>query len=559
MYYRKIFINLLICLLFVTNAVYGGYINSGTSYITTPSYISAPIIMPIENPISGHPSLNQEIPKPQVYTKSVQKFITLKDFDYSAYGKKIICPIYTEEAIAMLDNTFGGNIEEWSGFLASCGAKYIIGHQLTEKNLPELEKNLKKYELNELLAFYAYVTSSYITLLLDKINKDTFNLLYSSSKCSEKHTIKNGLEQYFNNLIISWDRASKNSTDPNESEGMLDDYKIKEIEERIFKFIQHFGYYEFFAYILSDNFTNKHTIDIKLFDKIIKSAQVNIDKHPDKKEIFTDLFTLFKVKLKERKYAPRDKKREVMENFAITCQEDTSKLTVELTKQVQENKQKAEHIQTKLGIAKTQFKQKIDEAEAEKTNLISKYEEQKKDLLVKQKELQSVISILEKQKSAAEYEKKQFQTTATKIQEESNVAFEKELNRLKKEAEKLREIIKESEKKSEQKTIERDMATKQVELLKQQNEAMKKQQIELEQQLERRAKEQLDLKKTNQQLKQQLEQQLRQQLEQQTMKRDMTVKQKAFTQPQPIKKQKTDVSIDSSLEFFDSSDLLQKK
>lgn len=486
MYYKKNLIGLLICLLFFTHTIYGSY---------TSSY---PITMPTENPITK-PSLigkNKEIPKPNPYIKFVKGTIILKNFNYVASGAEIVCPTSTEEANAMLDSDFGGNVDEWSKFLTCCYIKYNASYDEFEKQITMHGKDISKSTINNFREFYNYVFSSYITSLLDK---NSLVLLLSSVKPNEKLAIKirEMAEPYLNDLIASWDQAIKKATDPNELD-IIANHRIKEAEERIFKFMQCFGYCEFFTYILSDNFTNKRTIDEVLFKKIIVFAETTILKLANKKEIFTDLFSLFKVKLKEKEYALEDKKREAMELFMITCQEETKKLILNLEKQATEYMQKAEHAETELEKIKIQARQKIDNLETEKAKLNSKivaYEE-------KTKESQSEISVLEKKNTANDYEKKQLQIAA-KNQEDANNTLKKEIEKLKKEAERSKEIIdnlerankeyvdilKNLEKKLEQKIQELNSATKDSNMaseynkqLQQQNEQIKKEQNELKKQ-----------------------------------------------------------------------------
>jgi len=573
MYYKKNLIILLTCLLFVTHVAHGSYINSGSSYIANPSYAAIPITIPTENPITKYPLLgkNKEIPDNQLYTKFVKKIIRLEDFYYDAPGKKITCPTSPEEANAILNGHFDGNVDEWSKFLNYCRTRYSMSYELVEKKLPEMEGSFKKNQIEELRSFYNYMTSDYI--------------------------IKNSLEQYFNNLVTLWNQANQNSINPKEMTKtdipevteIITNYGIKETEEHIFKFMQYLGYYNFFAYILSDNFTDKCTVDAKLFEKIVMSAQINIAKLQDKKEIFTDLLALFRTKLKEKKYVLRDKRREIMEIFMITCQEETNKLVLNLEKQATEYMQKAERIQTELEKTKIQFKQGIDAAESEKTNLASKVtalkdllEEQEKKSSMEQRKSQDKIEALEKQNKTTESDKKKLQTTVT-VQEERNDSLDKELNKLKKKAEDFERAIKlkdesykmlneiniRSEEQLGQKIKELDAAIKQVELLKQQNEAAKKQQIELEQQLKQKTRDQDVATKQAGIIKQQNEeviaelkkanQQLRQQLEQQTKEQNMAAKQKVVVQPQPIKKPKITASIDDPSGFFNFPDQLQEK
>lgn len=493
MYYKKNLIGLLVCSLFVTRAAYGSYIdsytNSGISHITVPK------IIPTENLITEHPliSKSKEIPRPQVYTKFIKETINLEDFNYTAPNKKIICPISIEEANALLDGHFGGNIDAWSKFLTYCHARYGVSYNSAEKKLIEIGTSIKKSKIEELRAFYAYVISNYTTLLLDKGSLIPW---LSSIEPSKRPIIRSILEQYFNNLMASWDQESKNATDPSELEGLIASHKIKEIEGRIFKFIQCFGYYDFFAYILSDDFTNEYTIDAVLFEKIIISAQTNILKFEDKKETFTDLLSLFRNKIKE--YTPEDAKYKSMGIFITTCNEEANKLKLNLEAQASEYMKKVQQAETELEKIKIQAKQRISNLETEKAKLNSKivaYEE-------KTKESQSEISVLEKKNTANESEKKQLQIAA-KNQEDVNNTLKKEIEKLKKEAERSKEtidnlerankeyvdILKNLEKKLEQKTQELNSVTKDSNMaseynkqLQQQNEQIKKEQSELKKQ-----------------------------------------------------------------------------
>lgn len=493
MYYKKNLIGLLVCSLFVTRVAYGGYIDSYTN--SGMSHITAPKIIPTENLITEHPSIGKrkEIPRPQVYTKFIKETINLEDFNYTAPNKKIICPISIEEANALLDGHFGGNIDAWSKFLTYCHARYGVNYDSAEKKLIEIGTSIKKSKIEELRAFYAYVISNYTTLLLDKGSLIPW---LSSIEPSKRPIIRSILEQYFNNLMASWDQASKNATDPSELEGFIASHKIKEIEGRIFKFIQCFGYYDFFAYILSDDFTNEYTIDAALFEKIIISAQTNILKLEDKKETFIDLLSLFRNKIKE--YAPEDAKYKSMGIFITTCNEEANKLKLNLEAQASGYMKKAQQAETELEKIKIQAQQKIDSLETEKTKLNSKiiaYEE-------KTKESQNEISVLEKKNTANESEKKQLQIAA-KNQEDVNNTLKKEIEKLKKEAERSKEtinnlerankeyvdILKNLEKKLEQKiqelnsvTKDSNMASEYNKQLQQQNEQIKKEQSELKKQ-----------------------------------------------------------------------------
>ena len=487
MYYKKHLFGLLACLLFVTCAAYGSYIANDASYMATS------LITPKENLATKYasPDKSTETPKPELYTKYVKKVFNREKlfYLYNKYDKQIICPISIEEANTILANDFNGNTEEWNEFLTDCGIKYMIKQHLAEENLTGIKKN----KAEEVQIFFTSITSDYITLLLQK---NSLSLLLSSVKLDNKLIIENRLKWYFNDLITSWNQVSANTTDSSEAEGIITNHKIKEIGQCVFKFMQCYGYYDFFTYILSDNFTNEYIIDTKLFENIIMFAEVHIYKLNNKREIFADLLSLFKNKIKE--YAPDDIKIKAMEVFMITCQKESSILILNLEKQAGEYKQKAERAEAELAKVRIQTKQKIDTTEVEKTELTYKiaiYEAQKKESLLKQKESQSEISALEKQlekqKAANEFEKKQLQVSI-KNQEERNALLEKEKEKFKKEVDgsketirnkddsykKLNEIIKDTEKQLEQKTKELDVAAKQAELLKEQNKVIKKQRLE---------------------------------------------------------------------------------